>query len=174
MELSLSHSSIGERLCVYDLCKRLPAGSDEIRCGRESSVTRRDFLCNAASGLVTTCLTAATRESPLRGAAAASDRPNIVFAIADDWSFPHAGAYGDSVVKTPVFDRLARDGVLFNNAYCAAPTCTPSRGAILTGQPIHRLEEGGNLWSQLPSAHPPQLPDACLLKKALHHIPVSD
>lgn len=77
-------------------------------------------------------------------------RPNILFVIMDDWSWPHAGAYGDKIVKTPAFDRLAREGVLFTNTYCASPSCTPSRGSILTGQTIHRLEEGGNLWSILP------------------------
>jgi N-sulfoglucosamine sulfohydrolase len=81
---------------------------------------------------------------------AAEARPNIVIAIADDWSWPHAGAYGDTVVRTPVFDRLAAEGVKFTRAYCVAPSCTPSRGAILTGQAVHRLEEGGNLWSFLP------------------------
>src|ERR1035441_8906233 len=72
-------------------------------------------------------------------------RPNIVLAIADDWSFPHAGVYGDRVVKTPNFDRLARDGVLFTRSFCAAPTCTASRGGLLTGQAAHRLENGGTL-----------------------------
>jgi len=79
----------------------------------------------------------------------AASRPNILFCIADDWSFPHAGAYGDPVVKTPAFDRVAREGVLFTHAFCASPSCTPSRGGILTGQAIHRLKEGGNLWSFL-------------------------
>lgn len=83
-------------------------------------------------------------------AEAADDRPNILFAIADDWSWPHAGVYGDRVVRTPTFDRLAREGVLFTRLFCASPSCTPSRGAILTGQAIHRLENGGNLWSILP------------------------
>jgi len=77
------------------------------------------------------------------------DRPNILFAIADDQSWPHTGAYGDKVVKTPNFDRLASEGVLFSRAYVCAPSCTPSRGGILTGQMPHRLEEGGNLWSRL-------------------------
>lgn len=77
-------------------------------------------------------------------------RPNILFAIADDWSWPHAGAYGDGVVRTPAFDRIAAEGALFTRAFCAAPSCTPSRGAILTGRAIHQLEEGGNLWSALP------------------------
>ncbi len=78
-------------------------------------------------------------------------RPNILLCIADDWGWPHAGAYGDPVVQTPVFDRLAREGVLFSHAFVTAPTCTASRGGILTGQAIHRLEEGANLWSRLPA-----------------------
>ncbi len=78
-------------------------------------------------------------------------RPNILIIVADDWSFPHAGAYGDRVVKTPTFDRIAREGVLFRNAFAAAPSCTPSRASLLTGRPVHQLEEGGNLWGFLPS-----------------------
>lgn len=82
---------------------------------------------------------------------AAGPGPNVVVVIADDWSFPHAGVYGDPVVKTPHFDRVAREGVLFTRSYCASPSCTPSRGAILTGQAVHRLENGANLWSDLPA-----------------------
>jgi len=87
------------------------------------------------------------------GASSAQDesRPSFLFCIADDWGWPHAGAYGDRVVKTPAFDRLAAEGMLFTNAYCASPSCTPSRCAILTGQAIHRIEEAGNLWSTLPA-----------------------
>lgn len=76
--------------------------------------------------------------------------PNILLCIADDWSWPHAGVYGDRVVKTPNFDRVARGGALFTHAFCAAPSCSPSRAAILTGQAPHRLAEGGNLWGFLP------------------------
>jgi N-sulfoglucosamine sulfohydrolase len=77
--------------------------------------------------------------------------PNILVIVADDWSHPHAGAYGDTVVKTPTFDRIAREGVLFRNAFAAAPSCTPSRASLLTGRPVHQLEEGGNLWGFLPT-----------------------
>jgi N-sulfoglucosamine sulfohydrolase len=80
-----------------------------------------------------------------------SPPPNILFAIADDWSWPHAGAYGDPAVRTPVFDRLAREGMLFTHAYVAAPSCSPSRAAILTGQYPHRLAEGSQLWGFLPA-----------------------
>jgi N-sulfoglucosamine sulfohydrolase len=76
--------------------------------------------------------------------------PNIVLAIADDWSFPHARVYGDPTVSTPTFDRIAREGARFTHAFTAAPSCTPSRAAILTGQAMHRLEEGGNLHGFLP------------------------
>ncbi len=80
----------------------------------------------------------------------AGSQPSILFAIADDWGYPNAGVYGDKVVRTPNFDRLAGQGVLFKRAYCVTPSCTPSRASILTGRPPHQLEEGGNLWGSLP------------------------
>ena len=80
-------------------------------------------------------------------------RPNILFCIADDWGWPHAGAYGDPVVKTPAFDRIAKAGVLFTNAYISSPSCTPSRNAILTGQYHWRLGWGANLHSMLETKH---------------------
>ena len=48
-------------------------------------------------------------------------RPNILFAISDDQSYPHAGAYGFDAASTPNFDRIANEGVLFTNAFSAAP-----------------------------------------------------
>src|SRR5579862_8458963 len=55
-------------------------------------------------------------------AAEPSTRPSILFAIADDWSYPHAGAYGDTVVHTATFDRVAAEGVLFTHAFCVSPS----------------------------------------------------
>ncbi len=81
---------------------------------------------------------------------AAQQRPHILFAIADDWSWAHAGAYGDRVVQTPTFDALAREGVLLTHAFVSSPSCTPSRGAILTGQWHWRLQAGANLWCVFP------------------------
>lgn len=75
--------------------------------------------------------------------------PNILFCIADDWGWPHAGVYGDPVLRTPTFDRIAKEGILFDHAFVSSPSCTPSRNAILTGQYHWRLEEGANLWSTL-------------------------
>jgi len=81
-------------------------------------------------------------------------RPNILFCVADDWSGDHASIYGDKTVITPTFDRMAKEGVLFKRAFCASPSCSPSRAAILTGQYPHRLEEGGNLWGSLSMRYP--------------------
>ena len=81
----------------------------------------------------------------------ASRPPNVLLCISDDQSWLHTGAGGDAVVRTPGFDRVAREGVRFTHAFCDAPTCGPSRSALVTGQPIWRLEEAGNIHSTLPA-----------------------
>ncbi|MBN2327471.1 MAG: sulfatase [Candidatus Omnitrophica bacterium] len=86
----------------------------------------------------------------LKRASAADERPNILFAIADDQSWPHCSAYGSPFVNTPGFDRVARQGVLFNNTFCAAPQCSPNRASILTGRPIWQNEEAGTHASYFP------------------------
>src|SRR5439155_22637458 len=82
---------------------------------------------------------------------AADSRPHAVLTIADDASWRHFGANGDKVCRTPNFDRVAREGVNFTRAFCSSPSCTPSRGALLTGQDFWRLEQGANLWSHWPN-----------------------
>ncbi len=112
-------------------------------CRKVTPTTSRRAFLNAA------CLMPAVLRSG--GALQSADkRPNILYCVGDDYAWPHAGVYGDKVVRTPAFDRVAREGVLFNHAFCATPSCTPSRAAMLTGQAPHRLEEGGNLHGFLP------------------------
>jgi len=156
--------------------------------GVSAGHTRREFLwavgagaAVAAAGLATRRLFAAAAGgagSPAAGVAnspagsapasrAKDKRPNILFALADDWSWPFASILGDKVVKTPIFDRVAREGVMFNRAFVAAPSCSPSRAAVLTGQWHWRLEQGVNLWSTLPAKFP-VYPD--LLEQAGYHV----
>jgi len=71
-------------------------------------------------------------------------RPNILFCISDDQSFPHASAYGCDWVKTPAFDRIAENGLLFTNAYTNNAKCAPSRASMLTGRNSWQLESGAN------------------------------
>ena len=79
-----------------------------------------------------------------QGEKAPIPRPNILFCISDDQSFPHAGAYGCTWVKTPAFDRVAREGILFTNTYTPNAKCAPSRSSILTGRNPWQLEEAAN------------------------------
>jgi len=83
-------------------------------------------------------------QAPLPG------RPNILLLMSDNHYAYHLSCYGDQVVQTPNIDNIASLGVRFNNAFCAAPSCSPARAGLLTGQDIWRLEEGANLWGILP------------------------
>src|SRR5690554_2210457 len=87
-------------------------------------------------------------------AAEKEKKPNILFAIADDQSYPHASAYGADFVQTPAFDRIARQGLLFNQAFVAAPQCSPSRAALLTGRNIWQIESAGTHGSWFPNKFP--------------------
>ena len=72
-----------------------------------------------------------------------ADRPNILFVISDDQSYPHASAYGCRGIKTPGFDRVAKEGVLFHAAISGSPGCSPSRASLLTGRYHWMIEHAG-------------------------------
>lgn len=74
----------------------------------------------------------------------ATKRPNILFIIADDISRTSMGVYGCDYIKTPNFDRIAEEGVLFTNAYVTNPKCAPARACLLTGRYSWQLEEAAN------------------------------
>ena len=87
--------------------------------------------------------------------AAAAGRPNILFVISDDQSWRDTSAAGSTMVRTPAFDRVAREGVRFTHAFAACPSCTPSRSGVLTGRQIWQIGEGGVLYGTLPKEYPP-------------------
>jgi arylsulfatase A-like enzyme len=70
---------------------------------------------------------------------------NILWVCTDSQRWDTLGCYGNKWVKTPNIDRLAADGILFENAYCQNPLCTPSRGSFLTGRyPVtNKLRQNG-------------------------------
>lgn len=86
----------------------------------------------------------------IQAPAFAKSPPNILFAIADDWGM-HAGAYGAPWIKTPAFDRIAREGLLFRNAYTPMAKCAPSRAIVLTGRHLWQNEEAGNHMAFFPT-----------------------
>ncbi|MGB4292406.1 MAG: sulfatase-like hydrolase/transferase, partial [Bacteroidales bacterium] len=73
-----------------------------------------------------------------------SSKPNILIAMGDDISYPHMGAYGTSWIKTPGFDRVAKDGLLFYNAYTPNSKSSASRACFITGRNSWQLEEAAN------------------------------
>lgn len=81
-------------------------------------------------------------------------RPNILVLMSDDQSWLDTGAAGCRAVKTPNFDRLAAEGVLFTHAFADSPGCAPSRGAMLSGQAFWRLREGAVQRSSFPADIP--------------------
>ena len=107
--------------------------------------------------------------------AAETRRPNIVFAFADDWG-RHASAYAkidgpggmNDVLRTPHFDRIAREGVLFRRAFVSSPSCTPCRSALLSGQHFWRTGRGAILRGAVWDGSNPSYP--LLLKDAGYHI----
>ena len=114
---------------------------------------RRDFLKRATAGvmgmygisnLVPSSLLAQQGEQTRR-------KPNILLAVSDDQSWPHASAYGFDQVRTPAFDRIAGNGVLFTNAFCTASQCGPSRATLLTGRNPWQLKEAGTQASLFPA-----------------------
>src|SRR5215212_6997651 len=96
-------------------------------------VTRREFLGTAA----TTALVGAGVP-----ASAAATRPNVLFILADDLGYGDLSCYGRPDYQTPVLDRLATEGMKFMSAYAAAPVCTPTRCAFITGRYPQRLPVG--------------------------------
>ena len=80
-----------------------------------------------------------------------TQRPNILLAISDDQSWPHTGAYGCQLVDTPAFDEIAKRGVLFSHAFCAASQCSISRATLLTGRYPWQLQEAGIQASLFPA-----------------------
>ncbi len=106
-----------------------------------------------------------------RTGAAEKTRPNILFAFADDWGrcasiYAETDGQGglNDVVKTPNFDRIAKQGVLFKNAFVNAPSCTPCRSSLLSGQYFWRTGRGailqGAVWDESIPVWPLMLKDA--------------
>ncbi|TWT80359.1 Arylsulfatase [Planctomycetes bacterium CA13] len=122
---------------------------------------------NSTFLIVALCLLAAATAS-------AADQPNILFLFADDWG-RHASIYAEvdgpgtmnDTIQTPHFDALAREGVLFNNAYVSSPSCTPCRSALMSGQHFWRTGTGAVLTSAWDDSNPAY---PLLLEKAGYHI----
>src|SRR5581483_6813969 len=68
------------------------------------------------------------------GVHADAARPNILFLLSDDHSYPYLGCYGNPDVRTPNLDRFAAEGLRFDRMFVSCPQCVPSRAALMTGR----------------------------------------
>jgi N-sulfoglucosamine sulfohydrolase len=90
-------------------------------------ISRRDLFEKGAGAFG--ALTVAARAEAQRG----GSRPNVLYVILEDTG-PNFGCYGEPLVRTPNIDRFASQGTRFTNAFCAAPVCSASRSALMTGR----------------------------------------
>ena len=97
-----------------------------------NGISRRRFVKSVAGGLAAAGLAGGASIRQLQGQAADAGL-NILFLMTDQHHAGVLGCYGNEIVQTPNLDRLAREGVMFNNAVCATPFCTPTRASFLTG-----------------------------------------
>ncbi|MCP4256453.1 MAG: arylsulfatase [Planctomycetes bacterium] len=121
-------------------------------------MTRRKFLKSTALGLVGIELIANTGcVSPQR-----RQQPNILYLMTDQHRGDCLGCAGNKIIKTPHLDSIAKDGVVFSNAYSSTPSCTPARSALLTGMsPWHHGMIGyGRVADKYPFELPQVLKDA--------------
>ena len=64
----------------------------------------------------------------------AGKKPNVLFILTDDQGIWSMGCYGNSEIQTPNLDKLAKQGVRFDNFFCTSPVCSPARASLLTGK----------------------------------------
>lgn len=157
-----------------------PTSTEPARGQMASGLTRRSFL----QGMGTLIGTAAVAGGVSLGSANAAEvsksslpkgKTNIVFILADDMGWSDSGCYGNTFIETPSIDRLASQGILFTQAYAAAPVCSPTRASIHSGQYPARFGLydflGGPhkyLWTKLkPPGNNPMPPETITLAKAL-------
>jgi N-sulfoglucosamine sulfohydrolase len=133
------------------------------------------MLSSAALLFTASLICAAQAAEADSTSAALKKRPNILFCFADDWG-RYASVYGEvearpspsQVVNTPNFDRVAKNGVLFRNAFVNAPSCTPCRSALLSGRYFFNTGRGAILQTAQWDSSIPSFP--LLLKDAGYHI----
>lgn len=139
-----------------------------LKC-RFNSGTRLAVLAVVA-GAVTLCC-----QLPVT-AADVDDRPNILLIMVDDLGWMDLACQGNKLVETPNIDRLAKQGMRFTDAYAAAPVCSPTRAAVLTGLAPARLQITNHIPDQkrfIPD-NPKLLPAPMLDHLPLEHVTIAE
>lgn len=136
-----------------------PSSRSSVSNISQTALSRRHFLTGAGAVLASTaalglwgCQSGTTTGRPAgmpipveSTTSARSDQPNIIFILTDDHRWDHLSIMGHPFLQTPHMDRLANEGVLFENAFVTTSLCSPSRASLLTGQYAHTHGVQNNL-----------------------------
>jgi arylsulfatase A-like enzyme len=105
---------------------------------RSNPLREKDFRAKQAL-LAFLCILVTTSMSYAAGPAVASEKPNVLFILADDMGWMDSSPYGSKYYQTPGLERLAAMGMTFTRAYSASPVCSPTRLSFMTGKYPARL-----------------------------------
>ena len=131
-------------------------------CVNPNSISRRGFL--KAGIAAATCGSFALKENS-NAVESPDKKPNFIIFFTDDQGYNDVGCFGSPFIRTPNFDRMAREGMKFTSFY-AQPVCGPSRAALMTGCYPIRVAELGNKKNQHTILHPKETTMAEVLKGA--------
>ena len=102
--------------------------------GNKREACQEEFTLMKQTNLIVTFILLIFLSGDLALGSKENQRPNIVFFLVDDLGWSDVGCYGSTFHETPNVDRLAKDGMRFDNAYSTCHVCSPSRASILTGK----------------------------------------
>jgi arylsulfatase len=128
-------------------------------CRKPHRISRRSFLKATGAGI------AAATWGGIAAAERSAKKPNLIIFFTDDQGYNDVGCFGSPFIRTPNFDRMAKEGMKFTSFY-AQPVCGPSRAALMTGCYPIRVAEPGNKKNQHTVLHPEEITIAEMLKSA--------
>ncbi len=127
---------------------------------KPEGMSRRSFL---KAGIAAAAWTGILRQKNLHARDSSARSPNFIIFFTDDQGYNDVGCFGSPFIRTPNFDRMAREGMKFTSFY-AQPVCGPSRAALMTGCYPIRVAEPGNKKNQHTVLHPEEITIAEVLK----------
>ena len=116
---------------------------------KAGDIHRRQFIRSTVAGAIGAAVNAPLGQRAF-GRSSRERPPNILLIMSDEHDSRISGCYGNPIARTPHIDHLAQTGVIFDNAYCNSPLCSPSRLSFTSGKYIHRVRAWNNA-AQLPS-----------------------